>query len=162
MKSKNAVYNLIPVILAAADQFIKQIIRQRSAGEVLLKVDGIAEIVCSQNTGAAFSILSGKTGMLSIFSALLLGCIVYFAFCCMTLSPAGRIAVLCLIGGGLGNLTDRMLYGYVTDYIRLTFIEFPVFNFADVIITCSVGFLIILLFSDRLERCAGEEHGRHP
>ena len=68
------------------------------------------------------------------------------------------LACLFLIGGGLGNLVDRILFGGVTDYIRLLFVRFPIFNFADVMITCSVFVLILLMMTNRLEESAGEKH----
>ena len=58
-----------------------------------------------------------------------------------------RLAISGLIGGGLGNLIDRILFGGVTDYIRLSLIRFPIFNFADICITVSVAALIACLAS---------------
>lgn len=157
----NAVLLAFPAGIAAADQAIKHFIRRWPAGSVIWKAEGIFEIVCSKNTGAAFSILSGRTGMIAMLSAVLLAGIVFFAFRCVRLTREAAIALVCLAGGGIGNLIDRLLFGFVTDYIRLTFIEFAVFNFADMVITCSAGFLLVLVLSDRLERSTGEEHGRY-
>ena len=61
------------------------------------------------------------------------------------LSTPTRLAISGLIGGGMGNLVDRILFGGVTDYIRLSLIRFPIFNFADICITVSVAALMLLL-----------------
>ena len=75
------------------------------------------------------------------------------------LTKPAWMAVACLAGGGIGNLLDRLLYSGVTDYIRLQFIDFPVFNLADIAITGSVSVLLILLASDTLEIPTEDEHG---
>ena len=55
------------------------------------------------------------------------------------------ISFLCLIGGAFGNLYDRIFQGSVTDFISFDIIRFPVFNVADIFVTCSFILLIILL-----------------
>ena len=53
------------------------------------------------------------------------------------------LALAIVVGGGIGNLYDRIAYGYVCDYICLDFINFPVFNIADIGVTCGVLFLFV-------------------
>ena len=55
-----------------------------------------------------------------------------------------------LIAGGLGNLIDRIARGFVIDYIQVLFINFPVFNFADCLVTCSAIALMIYLVYDMI------------
>ena len=76
-----------------------------------------------------------------------------------TLSTPVRLAISGLIGGGLGNLVDRILFGGVTDYIRLSLIRFPIFNFADICITVSVAALMLLLLFDHFNDKTEERHG---
>ena len=57
-----------------------------------------------------------------------------------------------LVGAGAGNLLDRILFGGVTDYIRLLWIPFPVFNLADICITVSVAVLSYCIITGRLDR----------
>ena len=65
-----------------------------------------------------------------------------------------------IISGGIGNLIDRIARGYVTDYIKVLFIDFPVFNFADILVTCGSFLLIIYLirdiYNDRKKKKNGE------
>ena len=68
------------------------------------------------------------------------------------LTTIGKISVVTLIGAGASNLIDRILFGGVTDYIRLLFIHFPVFNLADICITCSVMIMSILIMTGRLDK----------
>ena len=58
------------------------------------------------------------------------------------------ICITLIIAGGLGNLIDRVFKGYVVDYIEPLFIEFAIFNFADILVTCSSIVLVIWLLYD--------------
>ena len=58
------------------------------------------------------------------------------------------ITATIIIAGGLGNLIDRIFRGYVIDFIKVLFIDFPVFNFADILVTCGSFMLIIYLIID--------------
>lgn len=149
----------IAVAIVLLDQMIKTYVRSRPQGEVFFEIRGLFSLMHCTNTGAAFSILSGRTLLLTALSAVLLFAIAVYASRQMRLSCAGWIALEGVIGGGIGNLLDRLMFSGVTDYICLRFIEFPVFNFADAAITCSVSVLIILLFSDRLEIAVEDKHG---
>lgn len=148
---------LLPFLVAAADQWIKQFIRRLPVGEPFFRVPGIFELVPCINTGAAFSVLRGNNLLLVLISVLLLLLCLYMEKC-MRLTKTASAACLILIGGGIGNLIDRIYFGGVTDYIRLLFVRFPFFNLADVAITCSVFVLILLLLCNRLEEGAGNTH----
>ena len=147
----------IAAAVAAADQAVKAIIRSFPEGTVLLRLEPLVEITHCVNTGAAFSMLSGRTVLLSVVSALLLAAVAVFVCRSMRLTRAGRLAFACLLGGGIGNLIDRVLLGGVTDYIRLLLFRFPVFNLADIAITMSIAVLMLLLLRGRLEE--NEHHG---
>ena len=69
------------------------------------------------------------------------------------------VSLSVLLGGGIGNLIDRVIWGGVTDYIRLLFIRFPVFNFADICITVSVAVLFVLICFDHKVDKPEEHHG---
>jgi len=147
----------IPVVVAGLDQWIKNRVRMMPAGRSFFCLPGCFELVPSTNTGAAFSILRGNNLLLILISALLLFICLYIKKTIRFTKPAA-LTCMFLIGGGIGNLIDRILFGGVTDYIRLLFVEFPIFNLADIAITCSVLVLILLLMTNRLEESAGETH----
>ena len=98
----------------------------------------------AQNTGAAFSMLTGNNVFLMAFSALLiLGVFVLYIKFARRSSVLLRLSALLIAFGGLGNLIDRFLYGYVVDFIELTFMRFAVFNVADAMI--NVGALLFVI-----------------
>lgn len=148
----------LSVFLALADQAIKALIRTQPEGTVYWSLPHWVEITHRQNTGAAFSLFSEHPQMVMMLTALLLLFLTAAVFRRLRLTTPARLAVSALLGGGLGNLADRLFFGAVTDYIRLLYIRFPVFNLADVLITLSVATLMLLLFTGRLEVPSGETH----
>ena len=68
-----------------------------------------------------------------------------------------------VIAGGLGNLIDRVLRGFVVDFIEVQFMDFAVFNFADILVTCAsfmiIGYTIYDLIKEQREKKAGDENG---
>ena len=141
---------LLAAALAAADQLVKRFVRATPRGSLLFSLPPLFELTHSTNTGAAFSLFSGRTAGLALSSVALL-CALWLVLRRLRLTRAGRLAIAALLGGGIGNLIDRVLFGRVTDYIRLSFVDFPVFNLADIFITVSVFVLMLLLLTGRLE-----------
>ena len=91
------------------------------------------------NYGAGFSILSGKVDFLIIFTAVALLVIAYFVFAKKFDTETDELCFVLILAGGIGNLIDRVVNGYVVDYLEFLFIEFPIFNFADILICVGVG-----------------------
>lgn len=152
-------YGLFALLIAAADQLIKAYVREIPVGETVFEISGVVSLTHCVNTGAAFSILAGHTFLLAAFSLTLLVVVWIYAATRMNLTVPARIAIACMIGGGLGNLLDRLFRFGVTDYIRLQFINFPVFNLADIAITGSIAVLLILLATDTLEKPSEDKYG---
>jgi len=152
-------YLLIPILTAALDQWIKNRIRMLPFGKPAIRIFGVIEILPSVNTGAAFSVLNGKNTLLILVSGILLILLALYAEKHLQMTRFGKISTMFLIGGGIGNLLDRLLYGGVTDYIRILLFDFPVFNIADIAVVCSAFSLIILLLTNRLEVPTGDKHG---
>jgi len=161
MKRKDFVLQgILPgVCVLLADQLIKLFIQQYPAGATALSIPGLLEITYCVNTGAAFSVFSGYSGLIAAVSAVLLVFVVVFFLKEVRITPL-RICVLSILcGGGLGNWIDRMLYGGVIDYIRLRFIHFPVFNLADICITVSVAVLAVSLIAEEQKSNQEQVHG---
>ncbi|MEG2192845.1 MAG: signal peptidase II [Oscillospiraceae bacterium] len=91
------------------------------------------------NTGAAFSILSEGTNLLIILTAVALLVMAYFLFVKKAGDKAERFCFLLIFAGGVGNLIDRVVAGQVVDYLEFLFMEFAVFNFADILVCLGVG-----------------------
>ena len=114
----------------------------------LLTENPIFNITYIQNRGAAFSIFDGYKIFLIGFSAAALGVLIFFAIKQITkISVFGLFFTSLLLSGIFNNMCERLIFGYVRDYINLKFITFPVFNMADIFITIGVIALVaILLF----------------
>tara|TARA_B100002019_G_scaffold259683_1_gene245245 strand:- start:202 stop:660 length:459 start_codon:yes stop_codon:yes gene_type:complete len=103
---------------------------------ILFKLDFI------KNYGAAFNIFSGSRIFLSIISIFFSILIIYLIFRKNTLNSFDLYSYSFILGGTIGNGIDRIYKGFVVDFIKLSFIDFPVFNIADIFI--NIGFIFLL------------------
>ena len=145
-------------LLVAADQGIKAwATAQLMPVGVMTVLPGIVELRYILNDGMAFSMLAGKQGILiGVTSLMLVGVLVWLLRGKMP--PLERFAWTLVLGGGIGNLIDRVLNGVVVDYINVLFMNFAVFNFADICVCCGVGLLILrILLDDRHGKAATDE-----
>ena len=116
------------------------------------------DVTYVQNTGAAFSLLSEHTWVLTLLSAVVsVGLVVAMA---KRILPhwSGMLSLALLLGGAVGNLIDRVLNGVVVDYINLLFMQFAVFNFADICVCVGVGLWVLVIFLEELHA----ENGQSP
>ena len=115
-------------------------------GKPVTLIPHVMDLSLVYNTGAAFSMGEGR-GVLFV-----LICAVICAGCCVLVwrerdMPPALLAMLgCVCGGGIGNAIDRVMAGRVTDFFATTFMDFAVFNVADVFITCGVILAFILWY----------------
>ena len=109
------------------------------------------EIMFLKNTGAAFSIFKGGNSFLAAFSIAILALILFYVINNFKELKITNIHAFAFLSAGiLSNTIERFVDGYVTDYFKLTFINFPVFNLADIFINIGVILLIFsLLFFDK-------------
>ncbi len=144
-----AVSLIIATLLVAVDQLIKIIIDLWlvSRGEVVV-FDGILSLAYVENTGAAWGALEGKRWFLVVVALVAIVIIIYMMCKGKIKGVCYNVATVLLLAGGLGNLIDRVFRGYVIDYLKVTFIDFPVFNFADCLITVGACFLIVKLVQE--------------
>lgn len=145
-------------LLVAADQGIKAwATAQLMPVGVMAVLPGIVELRYVLNDGMAFSMLAGKQGILiGVTSLMLIGVLAWLLRGDMPLLE--RISWTLVLGGGIGNLIDRVLNGVVVDYINVLFMHFAVFNFADICVCCGVGLLILsILLDGRHGKAASDE-----
>ena len=139
----------LAAVLLLADRLAKLaaagVIREKG---VISLIPGVLSLTYVENTGAAFGLFAGGTMVLFVLTAILLILLV-FAYIRLLDSDYLFLRVLTVfaVSGGIGNMFDRLLYGYVIDMIWFTPINFPVFNLADCYITVCAFLLIILLFT---------------
>ena len=150
---------LIIVFAVAADQLSKLLLYGKTLA-LIPKVVGVVR-TSGLNTGAAWGLFGGKTGSviaLCCFSVITLAALVYVFVRYRGIMPKGiQIALAMICGGAVGNLIDRVILGGVRDFINFEFVEFPVFNVADIFVTCGGVLLgVALLFTKSGRAFAGE------
>lgn len=117
-------------------------------------IPGVLDLARVENTGAAFSI--GEGGSWLFVACAAVAFCVALAMVWLNDLPLPLVFSLgCVAGGGLGNMIDRLAWGSVTDFLATAFIDFPVFNVADIFVTCGVAVSLVLYL--RWE--AAEGHG---
>lgn len=138
------IWLIISILIIIADQLVKYFVAAgMSMGDTAFSVLNLFDITYVQNQGAAFSILSGKLSILSLISVIFcVGVIVYWIKKKPT-HPLLCTALTMMFAGAFGNAIDRIFRGFVVDYIQTTFINFPVFNIADIGITVGAALLVL-------------------
>ena len=150
-------YALLVVILVAVDQVVKVLVRTNiPLGESVPFIPHLMDLTYVQNTGAAFSLLRNHTWLLALISLVVAAALVAAVWRRVFTHPFGRSALSVVLAGAVGNLIDRVLFGYVTDMFMTTFITFAVFNVADICVVLGgiATVVYVLFFYDRLEKRA--------
>lgn len=140
------------LLLVVADQLIKQwanVVLQPVGAVTLLP--GIVELRYYLNDGMAFSMLAGKQTLLIVVTSIMLVCVLALLLL-RKMNPWERVSWMMILGGGIGNLIDRVLNGVVVDYINVMFVNFAVFNFADICITTGVIMLVLWVLYDSFQK----------
>ena len=146
----NRTMGLAAVSTLVADQGLKVLFKD--ADHVL--VPGLVKLLGIRNPGISFGLLAGHPDLVSLMTLALI-LVAGFALRQFHLRTIGALGAGLLLGGALGNLLDRLIYGAVVDYVKLLFIDFPVFNLADACILLGAGLIII----EALVSPEGKSHG---
>ena len=146
------IFNLVCVaVLVGADQLIKlwavQVLEPVGAMPL---IPHVVELRFVLNPGMAFSLLSGKQLFLIAATGAALLLVAYWLFFRSRKNPLQQAALILVLGGGIGNLIDRVLNGEVVDYINLLFMRFAVFNFADICVCVGVALWVLVIFLDEV------------
>ena len=105
--------------------------------------DKVVHLTYTQNTGAAFSSFEGQHWLFVLVMLVFIGFIIWeFPKKRMPFTTLERWLMVSIFAGGIGNMIDRLRLGYVVDMIEVEFMEFAVFNVADIFITCGCFLLI--------------------
>lgn len=162
MKNKRLLFDLISTVagcsvLIAVDFLIKKWAYSSlypAHNGHLDFIDGIIGFEYAENTGAAWSILSDKPWIFISLSILVVAFIIAYIFFGKRTNLMLRISLLLLLSGGIGNLIDRLFRtgsyfgnrnGYVVDMFNFEFMNFPIFNFADVCVCVGAGLFILYM-----------------
>lgn len=157
MKKKYRIMLVWPLLILALDQWTKQLIVDRfSLGESISVIQGWFSITYVRNTGAAFGFLASADPAFRVPFFLAVPLLALFVIIYLIRKlPDGDLrtatALALVSGGAVGNLIDRMRFGYVVDFLDFHWkyqAHFPAFNVADSAICVGVGLLMLDLFKN--------------
>ncbi|MEG1834775.1 MAG: signal peptidase II [Oscillospiraceae bacterium] len=149
---------LVMVGLVSIDQIIKLVVIKylEPIGSIPV-IKNFFQFTYVENTGAAFGSFSEYTTLLSIFTAVVLAIGIYILLSKKVKFGFMYVSVAIIISGGAANLFDRIFRGFVVDYIEPLFINFAVFNFADILVSVGAGLLIGYLLYDTIKTAKNEK-----
>lgn len=146
---------LLLAALIASDQLLKYwTVSHLALGESAPFLPGFMQLTRLHNYGAAWSSFSGKTTILLVVTTLLMAAITVLLVKKIVRHPLGVAACLLILGGGLGNMIDRVLRGYVVDMFDLQLFSYPIFNLADcfVVVGAILGAVYYLFLYEKYDK----------
>lgn len=155
------IFAVLLVVLIALDRATKACAESSlSLGDPGIDLGPLA-LTLVHNRGAAFGMGEGAGLVFAGFAFAVVAAICCWLWFFKEHSALEVVAVSLIAAGGIGNMIDRLTTGYVVDFFRFTFVDFPVFNVADTCVTCGVVlFLIWLVFGSTLFGADDEEGGQ--
>lgn len=157
-------YFLLAAALVVVDQIVKFLVRANIPLYTSLPfIPRLMDLTYVQNTGAAFSLFSQHTWVLTAISAVVSVVLAVGLAKGFLTHRAGKLCLATVLGGAVGNLIDRVAFGFVTDMFKTTFINFAVFNVADIcVVLGGIALCIyVIFFYEKLEQKEGP-HGDIP
>ncbi len=139
------------LLLISAGLLLDQISKLWSVAELkpirtMVILKNVLSLTYRENTGAAFSILEGHTEFLTVITIIVTVLILFIVVSGKIKNSIAEYSLLFIAIGGIGNCIDRIFTGRVVDMFEFTFINFAVFNVADIFVTCgSVLFIAIFI-----------------
>ena len=123
-------------------------------GQAQSLLPGVVELRTVHNYGAAWSSFSGSRWLLVAVTSIIVIFVTVLLVRRVVRHPLGVAACCLVISGGLGNIIDRVRLGYVGDMFNLLFINYPVFNVADILVVCGavLGCIYYLWFYERYDK----------
>lgn len=138
---------LVVAVLLALDQFTKHLaVVHLKEQPALSLIKGVLELDYLENRGVAFGMFQNQRVMILVTGVLFMALILFVMF----RMPVNKkfmvlhIVFSCIIAGGIGNMIDRVAFGYVVDFISFVLINFPIFNVADCYVVCATIVLFIM------------------
>ena len=147
-KKKHISCAVMIVLIVAFDQFTKYLAKTHLQNSAVVFIKNFVKFQYAENTGMAFSMFSGARWIFVVLTIIICAVGLWYLFSdrCADLWYYWSIAVI--ISGGIGNLIDRALYGYVVDFIEPLFVDFAIFNIADSAVTLGSAVLIVKMIVD--------------
>ena len=146
-------YLIFAIFWVALDQGVKFLVRAAiplHASQPF--IPGLFDLTYIRNTGAAFSILRSQTWLLTVLSGVAVVVLLVLLLRRAIPSKLGMLSLSLLLAGAAGNFIDRLAFGYVTDMFQTTFMNFPVFNVADIGVVIGGFFLVLAVLTAKEEK----------
>ena len=148
-----ALFALVAAAVVLLDQLSKAAARAALVpGDPVTLIPGVMDLSLIYNTGAAFSMGEGAGPIFVLVAAAMCVVGVWVAWSRADAPLPLLLTVACVVGGGIGNAIDRVALGAVTDFFKTTFIDFAIFNIADIFVTCGVPLALVLWWRWDVER----------
>lgn len=152
---KDKIMNIVVWLVASlalvlADQYTKLLATVHLRGQdPYIILDGVFELLYSENRGAAFGMMQGKQSFFFVVAVVVFAAAVY----AMWRMPSWKnsryhglkLCAIMITAGALGNMVDRVTLGYVVDFLYFSLIDFPIFNVADIYVTVATAILLFLI-----------------
>lgn len=145
-------YAIVTLLLVGLDQLVKFLVKTNlPLNSSVPMLPGIMQLTYVRNDGAAFSIFAGMRWPLIVITGLVIIFLIYILAAKKITHPFGVWSLVFVLGGALGNMVDRVLYGSVVDMFEVLFMKFAVFNVADIFVVCGgIAFCIYyLIYHDK-------------
>ncbi len=140
------IYALTSVFFIGLDQWTKYLtVKHIPLGETKEALSPIFSFTYVKNTGAAWSILQGRTFFFFVTTLIAVGFVLYFLIRYGKKNYFFGFSLALVLAGALGNFIDRMRLKFVVDMIQLDFIDFPIFNVADMCLVIGVALIFIFI-----------------
>lgn len=141
---------VIVILGIALDQVTKYLATAKLKNQPNFVIwEGVFELDYLENTGSAFGMFQGQRWLLLIVGVIFMALVIFL----MLRLPEGKkyaithIILAFLVAGGVGNMIDRFVLGYVVDFFSFVLINYPIFNVADIYVVCAtIGLFIMFLF----------------
>ncbi len=152
MKRKVSIFISI-LLLILLDQAVKgYVVKEIPLGGMRRFIPKVVSLTYLKNSGAAFSMLENQQWFFTIITILAMGTAFVYLYRHIKGSLWLLVGLTLIISGGIGNFIDRVRQGFVVDMFHLDFMNFAIFNVADIYLTVGVGLLLIYLLRE-------ESHG---
>ncbi len=140
-----ALFVLVAAAVVALDQASKAAARAALVpGEPVAFIPGVMDLSLVYNTGAAFSLGEGAGPFFVLVAAAIALFGAWVAWRRVDMPTSLALVLAAVAGGGIGNAIDRVALGAVTDFFATTFVDFAIFNVADIFVTCGVFMALVL------------------
>ena len=137
------IYIILGILLIILDQLVKFLLFNKN----IIVISNCLSLTYIENTGIAFSYIQNNVSVIIILNIIILiGIIIFIIIQRAKIKNLTFLLLILILSGGISNLIDRIFKGYVVDYINIEFLNFPIFNIADISIVIGIILLIFCVY----------------